>query len=53
MSKEQALAEAEAFIRRTVARAPDGKVDEAAIRAAAAKVVKALPPSPSRKLVAA
>ena len=48
MSHEQALAEAEAFIRRAVARAPDGQVAEADIKAAARKVVRALPPRPSR-----
>lgn len=49
MSQEQALVEAEAFIRRAVARTSKGKVDEDAIRAAAEKVVKALPPVKPKK----
>ena len=44
MSQEQAFAEAEAFIRRAVARTSDGKVDEEAIKEAAKRVVRALPP---------
>lgn len=43
MSQEQALAEAEAFIRRAVARS-GGKVAEKTIKAAASRVVRDLPP---------
>jgi hypothetical protein len=49
MSKEQALAEAEAFIRRAIARTSDRPVDDETIRAAAQKIVKALPPVSSNK----
>lgn len=45
MSKEQALAEAEAFIRRAVARS-SGKVSEKEIKEAAIRVVRDLPPEP-------
>jgi len=48
MSYEQALAEAEAFIRRSVERS-GGKVPEKDIKAAAKKVVKALPPEPVKE----
>ena len=44
MSQEQALAEAEAFIRRAVNRTSGGKIAEAKIKEAARKVVAALPP---------
>lgn len=43
MSMEQALAEAEAFIRKSVSRT-GGKVTESAIKAAAKRVVADLPP---------
>jgi hypothetical protein len=45
MSYEQALVEAEAFIRRSVQRS-GGRVADREIRAAAQRVVKALPPEP-------
>lgn len=45
MSYEQALAEAEAFIRKSVERS-GGRVPEKEIKAAAQRVVKALPPEP-------
>ncbi|MDP2008928.1 MAG: hypothetical protein Q8K11_02010 [Phenylobacterium sp.] len=48
MSQEQALAEAEAFIRKAVART-GGKLDDEAIKAAASKVVKALPPEAEKR----
>lgn len=44
MSMEQALIEAEAFIRRAVARTANGNVRESDIKAAAERIVKALPP---------
>jgi hypothetical protein len=43
MSKEQALREAEAFIRRAVARTSNRPISEKKIRAAAEKVVRSLP----------
>ncbi len=45
MSQEQALVEAEAFIRRAVARS-SGSVPEKEIKAAASRVVRDLPPAP-------
>jgi hypothetical protein len=52
MSKEEALREAEAFVRRALARLSDEPVDEAEIRAAAEKVaqtVLTLPGSPEHE----
>jgi hypothetical protein len=52
MSQEQALMEAEAFIRRAVERS-GSKVNDGAIKAAAQKIVKALPPEKSNTKKAA
>ena len=43
MSKEEALREAEAMVRKAIARAPEAQVDEKDIKAAARKIARAVP----------
>jgi hypothetical protein len=43
MPTEEAIRDAEAFVRRAIARVSNGTVDEAAIKLAATKVAKVVP----------
>jgi hypothetical protein len=49
MSKEEAIRDAEAFVRRAVSRISKSPLPEAAIREAAAKVAKVVPEKPAEK----
>jgi hypothetical protein len=53
MSTEEAIRDAEAFVRRAIARVSNGTVDEAAIKLAATKVAKVVPSRERTKKVAA